>query len=241
MKRISSYINMFLAACLYAILSNVELLYLKNDDVSSLFCTALFDVQNFMEDKQFFLVVNVVFGLFLSCYLCSRDIVNYYTIYTFNRISSKTIFFLKRMVLIFVKQLIFSAAYCSVIMVLCAISCRRVFDADCYGILLKSIAAITYSGAFFSIISCTAALFYDARSAILIILIIMLISAFASMTLSDLLAGSTQLLIINPITTITIAAMEFSPQLISALLLSGMVILIEMLIAVWICQRKELQ
>lgn len=69
LKKIPDCSAVIIAACLYSVQSNFELLYLKNNSISSVFCMSLFDVRTFMEDKQFFLVTNVLFGLFVSCFI----------------------------------------------------------------------------------------------------------------------------------------------------------------------------
>ena len=241
LKKIPDCSAVIIAACLYSVQSNIELLYLKNNSISSVFCMSLFDVRTFMEDKQFFLVTNVLFGLFVSCFICSRDISDYYTIYTFNSIRSEKIFFWGRMAVIAFKQAVFSAVYCSVLMILCMVSCGSLTDYSDMILLLKSIAAVAYSGTFFCVICSTASLFFDARISVLSILVIMLTAAFVSMTFGNLPKQIGRLLIINPITAVT-AVTESSPTaFILDLLIFCLVIFAEMFAAVGICQRKELK
>lgn len=110
MKR-KSILNTAIVGCLYAVISGIEMLYLRNDDVQTVFVNLLFDVKNFLGDKHFFLVINVLFAIILSCYLCSMDIKKYYTVYTFGRIASKRIFFAKCLINVCIRQIVFAMVF----------------------------------------------------------------------------------------------------------------------------------
>lgn len=228
-----------LAAFICAVVSNIELLYLNNHEVKSLFVSSLFDVNIFLEEKQFLVVINILFAFTLSCYMCSKEVVNYYTIYTFNRIPCKTTFFIKRMSLIAVKQVVFSAIYCFTILALCCISCRELFDINCLLIVLKSILALTYACTFFSIICSTITLFFDERIAVLITMITTLILTYITITFSDFFSNVQMLVIINPITTATITEHHSPISLMIDCILLILVLLIEALILTYVCKRKE--
>ncbi len=240
MNRLSVVLRTFALASLCSLLINIELLYLKNTDIAALFCSILYNVDVYLEEKKLFLVLNVLFALIFSCYLCNKTIVDYYTIYIFHRIKSKKIFFLKRIFSIIGRQAVFGAGYCITLLLLCGISCNELPDMECIGYLIKYIIAITYSGTFFGIICCTLSVFFDSRNAVLATMIFMLLLSFISMMFSNFLSSAKVLLILNPITTITIISENLLAEYFKDCLIIMSVLFLETIIAIVICKRKEL-
>ncbi len=240
MNRLSVVLRTFASASLCSLLINIELLYLKNTDIAALFCSILYNVDVYLEEKKLFLVLNVLFALIFSCYLCNKTIVDYYTIYTFHRIKSKNIFFLKRIFSIIGRQAVFGAGYCITLLLLCGISCSELPGMECIGYLIKYIVALTYSGTFFGIICCTLSVFFDSRNAVLATMIFMLLLSFISMMFSNFLSSAKILLILNPITAITIISENLLAEYFKDCLIIMFVLFLETIIAIVICKRKEL-
>lgn len=240
MKSFAVALRTFAAASLCSLLINIELFYLKNTDIASLFCSILYNVDVYLEEKKLFLVLNVLFALIFSCYLCSNSIADYYTIYTSYRIKSKNIFFFKKILSIVGRQAVFGVGYCITLLLLCGISCREMPDLECMKYLVKYIIAITYSGAFFGIVCCTLTVFFDSRIAVLVIMILMLSLSFISMMFSDFLGSRDLLLIMNPITTITIISENAIFKFVKDCLIIMSVLFLETIAAITICKRKEL-
>lgn len=166
--------------------------------------------------------------------------MEYYTVYTFHRIKSKTLFFLKRILSIVGRQAVFATGYCVTLLLMYGISCGELPDIEYIEYLIKYIIALTYSGAFFGIICCTLSLFFDSRNSVLSVMILMLLLSFISMMFSNFLSSRNLLLILNPITTITIIAEKLSVEFVKDCLIIMSVLFLEAIVAVTICKRKEL-
>lgn len=240
MKR-KSILNTAIVACIYAVISGIEMLYLRNDDVQTVFVNLLFDVKNFLGDKQFFLVINVLFAIILSCYLCSMDIRKYYTVYTFGRIAFKRIFFAKCLMNVCIRQIVFSICYCSMLMLLSMFSCRAGLEVNDYLLILlvKAVVAIAYGCIFFGIITAVAALFADERAAVLLTIVLVLGLAFISMSFSDISFIDSQWFVVNPVMSVTIINMDLTQTFIVAGRMFVITVL-EIMMAVNVCKRKEL-
>lgn len=238
MQEHNSGLKMACGAFLCAALSNIELLYLKNDEIASLYHSVLCDIDYFLEKKQFFIVINVLFALSLSSYFCSGELNRHYTVYTFNRIRSKSAFFAKRLLILTGKQAIFSLIYCITTMGLCSISCGKGFDRTCWFLLLTSTAAILYAGTFFAVFCSVTALFIDERIAVLFVMLFMILLSFASMAGIDWLGTHRIFLIINPITAVTVTEESTFFKLAADCGLILLVLFIEMAAAVKICKKK---
>lgn len=120
-------------------------------------------------------------------------------------------------------------------------SCRAGLEVNDYLLILlvKAVVAIVYGCIVFGIITAVAALFADERTAVLFIIVLVLGLSFISMSFSDVSFINSHWFVVNPVMSVTIINMDLTQTFMA----SGrmfVITVLEIMMAVNVCKRKEL-
>lgn len=224
---------------LCAVVLNSEPLFLGGTVVARTYLSITFDIDYFLNKRQFLIAVKQLFVMFVFCFIYGTGIRKRYTIYSYIRLEKKKLWLMKQFLWLWKDAFLFFGAYTAITLGICAAACQKMPILSDYRLVLLSLFAFSYMGSLFTGLVNAFSFFIKPKNAMISGYIIMLINAFASMAVSGFLGQHPYLMYLNPVTTMSLTESMEAKLVIGG---AGSCILIYIIISgifTYVCHKTE--